>query len=188
MLSVNFHPFPELYTERLVLRRVTKADVSDFFRLRSDNRVMQYIGRPVTRNIDDAMQLVNVIDDLLEKSNGITWAISSKGEKTLIGTIGLWRIIKEHYRAEIGYLLDPLHQGKGLMQEAMETVLEFGFKKMQLHSIEANVSPDNNASIRLLERNNFIREAHFRENYFFNEKFLDSYIYSLITPYTTPVK
>jgi ribosomal-protein-alanine N-acetyltransferase len=182
MLTIHFDPFPELYTGRLVLRKVTKADADDLFRLRSDRNVMQYIGRPITLNVDDAMQIINVIEDLLVNNNGITWAISLKDKKELIGTIGLWKIIKEHYRAEIGYLLDPLLQGKGFMKEAIGAVIEYGFQNMQLHSIEANVSPGNAASIKLLEKNHFIREAHFRENYYFDGKFLDSYIYSLITP------
>ena len=66
------------------------------------------------------------------------------------------------------------------MQEAFNKVLEFGFNSMNLHSIEANVNPENKASIKLLERNNFIREAYFRENYFFDGKFLDTAIYSLL--------
>ncbi|HVM90165.1 MAG TPA: GNAT family protein [Puia sp.] len=188
MLSVNFDPFPELYTARLVLRRVRKSDVADLFRLRSDKRVMQYIGRPITLHLDDVIQLIDVIDDLLAKNNGITWAISLKEKDQLLGTIGLWRIVREHYRAEIGYLLDPLLQGKGIMQEAMEAVLDYGFKNIMLHSVEAHVNPGNEASIKLLERNHFIREAHFKENYFFNGKFLDSYIYSLITPYQSITK
>jgi ribosomal-protein-alanine N-acetyltransferase len=53
---------------------------------------------------------------------------------------------------------------------------------MKLHSIEANVNPNNLSSIKLLERNNFIREGYFKENYFFNGKFSDSAIYSLISP------
>ncbi len=69
------------------------------------------------------------------------------------------------------------------MQEAILTILDYGFKIMKLHSVEANVNPNNAASIKLLERNNFIREAYHKENYYYNGKFLDSAIYSLLTPY-----
>jgi [ribosomal protein S5]-alanine N-acetyltransferase len=89
---------------------------------------------------------------------------------------------KEHYRAEIGYALHPEHQGIGLMQEALNAVLDYGFTVMNLHSVEANVNPNNAASINLLQRNGFMREGMFRENYFYNGKFLDSAIYSLLTP------
>ena len=88
----------------------------------------------------------------------------------MIGTIGYWRIVKEHYRAEIGYLIATEQQGKGLMQEAISATLQYGFSEMKLHSVEANVNPNNPASIKLLERNHFIREAYFKENYFSNGK------------------
>jgi len=64
----------------------------------------------------------------------------------------------------------------------MTIVLDYGFRALQFHSIEANVNPDNAASIKLLERNNFVREAYHKENYYFNGKFLDSAIYSPVTP------
>ncbi len=66
------------------------------------------------------------------------------------------------------------------MQEAICIVLEYGFKTMNIHSVEANVNPDNKASITLLERNNFKREGYFKENYYFNGQFLVSAIYSLL--------
>jgi ribosomal-protein-alanine N-acetyltransferase len=183
MLSVNLHPFPTIQTERLLLRKISKTDAVNLLRLRSDKNVMQYIGRPIAVTIDDALEIINIVNDQLIKNNGITWAITLRGTRDLIGTIGLWRIIKEHHRAEIGYLLDPKLHGKGLITEAMKPVLEYGFGNMKLHSVEAHVNPNNKASLRLLEKNNFIREAHFKENFYFNGKFLDSYIYSLITPF-----
>ena len=66
------------------------------------------------------------------------------------------------------------------MQEAMEAVLLYGFQKMKLDSVEANVNPFNAASIKLLEKNGFVREGYFRGNYYYNGKFLDSAIYALL--------
>jgi len=96
------------------------------------------------------------------------------------GTIGYHTITKAHYRAEIGYMLHPSHHRKGYAHEGIKAVLEYGFQKMNLHSVEANVNPNNQASISLLEKNNFVKEAHFKENYFYNGQFLDSAIYSLL--------
>jgi len=73
-------------------------------------------------------------------------------------------------------------QRKGIMQEALIKILDHGFNIMRLHSVEANVNPNNLASIKFLEKNDFIREAYFKENYYFNGRFLDSAIYSLINP------
>lgn len=117
----------------------------------------------------------------MKNNESIIWAITQKGDTKLIGTICFWNIIKEHYRAEIGYSLLYDFQGKGIMQEAMSAIIKYGFEKMNLHSIEANVNPANESSIKLLERNDFIKEAYFKENYFYDGKFLDTAIYSLLT-------
>jgi|KBSSwiStaDraftv2_1062776.scaffolds.fasta_scaffold78908_4 ribosomal-protein-alanine N-acetyltransferase len=181
MLTVNFAPFPELSTERLVLRQVNESDAEKIFSLRSDERVMQFIDRPVAVTIADALQYIERINNSLNAAEGITWAITLKEDPSLIGTIGFWRIEKEHYRAEIGYLLNHSFHRKGIMQEAMIVVLAYGFKIIKLHSIMANVNPANLASIKLLERNNFTREGYFKESFFFNGRFLDTAIYSLVT-------
>jgi [ribosomal protein S5]-alanine N-acetyltransferase len=89
---------------------------------------------------------------------------------------------KEHYRAEIGYLLHGSLHGKGVMTEAMRAVLDFGFNTMQLHSVEAVVDPENAASIGLLQKAGFVREGYYRESFFFEGKFLDTAVYSLLTP------
>jgi len=143
---------------------------------------MEYIHRPIAKNIDDALQLIQIIIDAETNNNGITWAIIFKEGAQLIGTIGFWQLKKEHYRAEIGYLLSPDFQRKGIMQEALSAVINYGFAEMKLHSIEANVDPRNASSISLLDRNQFVKEGYFKENYFFDGKFSDTVIYSLLTP------
>jgi len=182
VLSINFNPFPLIETGRLTLRQVQQSDVNGIFFLRSDKKVLKYLDREPAATIEEAALWIQKINDLEKNNNAVTWAITLKPDLTLIGTICFWNITKEHYRAEIGYALNPDHQSKGIMQEAMTAVLDYGFKIMKLHSIEANVNPNNLSSIKLLERNNFIREGYFKENYFFNGKFSDSAIYSLISP------
>jgi ribosomal-protein-alanine N-acetyltransferase len=127
MLEVNFDPFPVLKTNSLLLRKIDHNDVPALFSMRSDKETMRYIDRPIAETFADAEQLIERIDLSLANNDGITWGISLKENNELIGTIGYWRMIKEHYRAEIGYLLHPAQQGRGLMQEAITAVINFGF-------------------------------------------------------------
>ena len=180
MLTPNFSPYPTLETERLLLRRVEMSDAKDLLILRSDERMMKYIDRPRQKEIEDAEKLIQVFEDLLGKNEGINWGITLKGNSQLLGTICFWKLQLENDRTEIGYMLHADFHRQGIMQEAMTLVLKYGFEVLKLHSIEANVNPENIASIKLLEKNNFVREAYFRENYFYNGKFLDSAIYSLV--------
>ncbi len=181
MLQPNFAPFPEINTERLLLRRITNDDAAELFFLRSSPDTMKYIDKERAASIDDAVTFINVIKDLLEKNDGITWAIALKENPAkLIGTIGHWRIIKQHYRAEVGYMLHPDYWRKGIMKEALLAVIDFGFNQMQLHSIEAHINPANKGSAAILESTGFVREAYFKEDFFFRGKFGDSAIYSLL--------
>jgi ribosomal-protein-alanine N-acetyltransferase len=182
MLSLNFTPFPVLETERLLLRQITLTDAPQIFFLRSDTEVMQYIDLTPAATTQDAIDLIQKIETALQNNDGITWGITLKGNNELIGTIGFWNITKEHYRAEIGYLLHPAQQRKGIMKEAIKKVLVYGFSTMKLHSVEANTNVNNKASQKLLESVGFLQEAYFRENYFYNGKFLDSMIYCLLAP------
>jgi ribosomal-protein-alanine N-acetyltransferase len=141
---------------------------------------MEFLDRPLAKSMEEAVVFIQKISDGVLRNESITWAITQKGDDTLIGTIGYWTVTKEHYRAEIGYLLSPVFQGQGIMHEALMQVIDYGFNQMKIHSIEANVNPANAPSIKLLEKNGFIREAYHRENYYFNGKFLDSAIYSLL--------
>lgn len=162
---------------------MTLEDADEIFFLRSDKKMLEFLDRDPAKSVDDAIQWIRMIDEGIDNDQYIAWAIAMKDEPKLIGTITFWNIQREHYRAEIGYALHTSYQGRGLMQEAITVTLEYGFKILQLHSVEANVNPGNTASIKLLERNNFVREAYYRENYYYNGKFLDSAIYSLLTPF-----
>ncbi|MBL0356759.1 MAG: GNAT family N-acetyltransferase [Chitinophagaceae bacterium] len=182
MLQLNFTPFPILSTERLVLRAVEQTDANEIFFLRSDQRVLQYLDKAPATSDEEAKDFINLIQQDQLNNNSILWGITLKNKPLIIGTIGYWRMQKEHYRAEIGYVLHPDLQGKGVMNEAMQAVLKYGFETMNLHSVEANVNPANIASVKLLKKNNFIKEAYFKENYYYNGKFFDSLIYSLLAP------
>lgn len=182
MLSINLTPFPTLNTERLILRRTTMADIGEIFFLRSDPRVLQYIKRHPCQSEEEAAAFIRLLDGNIENNEGVPWAISLKDSTKLIGSIGIWRFTKEHYRAEIGYVMDPEYQGQGLMQEALRAAVDYGFDTLGLHSIEANTDPENIASQRVLERTGFVREGHLRENHFFEGRFFDTVIYSMLSP------
>ncbi len=183
MLSFNFAPFPELITERLLLRKLTLDDAPAVMKQRSNEETMKYINRPLTKTIEDAENWIRLILDTLEKNDGITWAISLKDEpQTLRGSIGFWRIIKENYRAEIGYMLDPALHGKGIMYEAIQPILQYGFNVMHLHSVEGHIDPLNIASGKLMEKAHFVKEAHFKDHCFYNGRFADTAVYSLLAP------
>lgn len=180
MLAVNFHPFHNLETERLLLRRVNNNDCKEILSLRSNPETMKYIPRPLLKNEEDALDHILMIETKIQNNEGINWAITLKGNPKLIGVIGHYRIQLENYRAEIGYMILPEFNGLGIVTEAVKEVVKYGFEIMKLHSIEAVIDPDNVASACVLKKNGFVKEAHLKENEFHDGRFYDSVIYSLL--------
>ncbi len=180
MLTLNFTPFPTITTERLILRQLTMDDINDLFWLRSNELVGKYIPRPPYKSVDEASAFIPKIDTNIANNESILWGITLKNENKIIGTICLWNIHKEHYRGEVGYELHPDFWNRGIMQESLVAIINYGFQDMKLHSIEAVINPDNAATIKLLERNHFVKEAHFKENFFHKNSFQDTVIYSLL--------
>lgn len=180
MLAPNFTPFPTLTTDRLVLRKITLEDAPELFFMRTNDRVMKYIERPRPTDISDTIAFINKITEQEKNNDLITWGITLKNESKLIGTVCYLNIKKENYRSELGYALHPDFHNKGIMNEVLVAVIDYGFNVMKLHSIEANINPANLASQKLLEKHKFVREAYFKENFFWQGKFLDSAIYSLL--------
>lgn len=178
MPYVNFTPFPELETERLLLRRLTKEDVNEIFLLRSNASTMMYIPRPLLTNQEEALEHLAMIDSKLQNNEGINWAITLKSSPKMIGIIGHYRIQPENHRCEIGYMLLPEHHGKGIISEAVHKVSDYGFNVMQMHSIEGIIDPANIASEKVLQKNGYVKEAHLIENIYYDGQFLDTVIYS----------
>jgi ribosomal-protein-alanine N-acetyltransferase len=169
-MDINFTPFPNLTTERVNLRQVNIQDDNEVFALRSDTRVNKFLDRPTPVTIDDARKFIEKINDQIAKNEVIYWAITLKDDNKLIGTIGYWNFAKEHSRAEIGYELHPDFQGKGIMQEAIVKVIDYGFETMKLKSIDADLDPNNTKSINLLQKNGFV----------YNRRLKNTVVYTLV--------
>ena len=163
-IKLNFTPFPELKTERLMFRQLTEADSQDIFFLRTDKGVNRYIERPRPENINDAIDFILKTNNGIKQNEMIDWAITLKDAQKLIGTICLWNFSEDKTRAEVGFELKPDYQGKGIMNEALENVLEFGFKTVALASIDAYTHKDNISSIILLKKNNFEQNTELIDN------------------------
>jgi len=175
-----FAIFPQLETPRLMLREITLDDAVEVFRIYSDPQVMRYWGSPPLRSIDEARRKIEDITAAFRDKDGIRWGITRKGSNRLIGSCGHWRLMKAHFRSEIGYELAPEYWDQGIMTEALGAVIRFGFEAIGLHSIEAQIDPANLASRKVLEKLGFVQEGYLRENYVVGGKFTDTAIFSLL--------
>jgi ribosomal-protein-alanine N-acetyltransferase len=158
----NYSPmvFPILDTKRLLLRQLDDDDFQEIFALRSDNDVNRYITRKKATNIEEAKGFIKKIIE----NKSLYWAICFSDSKKLAGTICLFNFSEDGTVGEIGYELNPAYQKMGIMNEAMECIINYGFTEIGLTTIVANTHKDNNSSARLLKKNNFRIDEDRKDN------------------------
>jgi ribosomal-protein-alanine N-acetyltransferase len=172
--------FPELSTERLILRKMTEKDAKALFQIWSDDEVTKYMNMNSFMNIDQTLYMVDFLNNLFKKKEGIRWGIFRKNDDTLIGTCGFNTWIKRSSRGEIGYELGQKYWGNGYATEALKEVIRFGFEETLLNRVEAFVVPEASRSIKVLEKLGFKKEGTLREYGFWSNRYWDEYIYSLL--------
>jgi len=111
---------------------------------------------------------------------GIRWGIAPKNQTEIIGTLGYNKIYTNH-KGRIGYDLQYKHWGKGIMTEVLEAIIHYGFDKLKLNRIEAEVMQGNIGSEKLLTKLQFQKEGILKEWMHLNDNFYDITIFSLDT-------
>ena len=181
MLTLQFTPFPNLATKRLLLRQLKIEDDKAILAIRSNADVNKYLDRRPATSIEEARNFIKNINSSIANNESVYWAITLKDDATLIGTICYWNISRENDTAEIGYELHPDFHGRGIMQEAITAVLNYAFAEMKVERIEAFTHVKNGKSSSLLQKNNFKRDFKLEEHLRKTEPFDDLVIYVLQT-------
>lgn len=108
------------------------------------------------------------------------WGIEIKAEGRLIGTCGYCKWDKQHRHAEIGYDLWTEYWGQGLMPEALQALIRYGFEEMNLNRVEATTHTENQRSQRVLTKLGFQKEGLLREYYCRDGIYNDQVQFSLL--------
>lgn len=175
-----FKDLPALETERLILRQLTFRDVNDVFEYASMPEVAEHVTWNYHRNIGDSMGFIKSILHQYEMGLPSPWGIVYKSRNKLIGTGGFHNLHQEYRKAEVGYALSANFWNMGLMTEALNEMLRFGFDFMQLNRIEALCKVKNTASEKVMQKCNMKFEGILREHMFVKEEFQDLKIYSIL--------
>ena len=171
--------FPELKTDRLILRKITQKDKQKIFEGLSDDRVIEYYSVSY-HNLDDVNIQMDWFDDLLKNETGIWWGVTFMGRNELIGACGFNNWIKEHKKVEIGAWLLPEYWGKGIMGEAINRITDYAFNKLKIHRIEGIVESNNLKCKSLLEKLNFEHEGTLLDSEIKNGNYISLDYYSII--------
>ena len=167
-----------LDTERLRLAVLRKSEAPraceyfirnrDFHRQFSQTHADDYFTVPVQKKY-----LAYDCDSFLEGSLVPLW-ITEKGSDKLIGRVSYFNFAYGGMMScAVGYHLDKEYEGKGIMSEALKSSLAFVFDEYKMHRVEAFILPENERSIKLVERVGFSYEGHRKSYMHINGKYRD---------------
>ncbi|WP_373710037.1 GNAT family N-acetyltransferase [Kaistella sp.] len=144
-----YQNFPELISDTLILRQIVKDDIESLV------EISFYNALPAL-TVEDAAEMQERTNLDYQNGSSIHWGIADKKSNKIIGTVGYYRGF-ENRTGELGCVLKPEFQRKGLMTEAMKLAIEFGINEMKLRKIGAITSRENKPAIQLLERLSFVK-------------------------------
>jgi ribosomal-protein-alanine N-acetyltransferase len=159
-----FSRIPTLETPRLILRGMRVSDAADMFAYAKDPAVTEFLTWYPHANAEETRQYLTYVGQRYRTGDFYDWAVVDQESGHMIGTCGFTSFNCPSDSAEVGYVLNPAYQGRGLATEAVRRVIRFGFEELELHRIEAHFMEGNDASRRLMERVGMTFEGFARES------------------------
>lgn len=177
-------PSYPISTERMLLRPYVREDVPHVLDLFGREDVARYVPfGPL--DADGARELVErrIHQGAIEaEGQGLVLAavLRDAADAAPVGEFMLRLTSEQSRQGELGWVVHPDHQGRGLATEGASRMLQIGFEDLGLHRIAAECDPRNPASVRVMERLGMRREAHLIENEFLKGEWIGTLIYAIL--------
>jgi [ribosomal protein S5]-alanine N-acetyltransferase len=169
-----------LTTPRLTLRPLCPADAATVFALHADPVGMRYWATPPWDDPVQADTLIAQDQAGLAAGDFIRLGLERRHDGRLVGLCSLFAFQLGSRRAETGYMLARDCWGGGLMHEALQALLDYGFGVLDLNRVEADIDTRNSASERTLRRLGFQQEGTLRERWIVAGEVSDTGLYGLL--------
>ena len=175
-----FGRLPTMLTRRLILRPVRMSDAQDLYEYSRDPEVARHVLWDAHRSIHQTRAYIRYLLRQYRNCAPGTFVIALRETGKVIGTIGFMWIQEENASAEVGYSLGRAYWNQGIMTEALELVLDFGFRRLKLNRIEAQHEVDNPASGAVMRKAGMVREGTLRQRLCNKGKFVDVELYAAL--------
>jgi RimJ/RimL family protein N-acetyltransferase len=170
-----------LETERLVLRAFEESDLDALYKAQSDVEVARWLYNE-PRTLEQTRDLLGrkIAGELLAEDDWLGAAVIERETGHFVGDMSLHWVSEQHKTGEIGFILDPDHQGRGYATEAAGALLGFAFDGMGFHRVIGRTEARNVASARVLEKLGMRLEAHLVENEWVKGEWSSELVYAML--------
>ena len=175
-----FQHTPVIRTQRLHLRKLTMKDAGDIFEYSKDPLVAEHVLWDAHRSVSESKGYIRYMMRKYRYGEPSSWGIVWDAEEKVIGTIGFMWIQPENAAAEVGYSLARRFWNRGLMTEALQALIRYGFEEMHLNRIEAIHETDNPASGAVMRKCGMLHEGTMRSKIINKGRFVDVELYAIL--------
>ncbi len=178
---MNKTQLPQIITERLILNQPNLNDLEKISSILNTSELYSKntINIPFPYTIENAKFWVDLADNGLKNQNQYIFAIRLKENNELIGGIDLG-INKQFNKAELGYWLDEKYWNKGFTTEAVKSIIQFGFKDLDLKRIFATHFDTNPSSGKVMEKAGMKKEGILKCHTYKAGVYQDHFLYAII--------
>ena len=171
-----------LTSNRLLLRPYVLEDAQWMFdNWASRPTHVTYVTWNAHENVEFTKKLLQEWVASYEQPDFLHWVVTFKDQpNTVIGDISVVDISQAVQACELGYILSQDYWGRGLMTEALQTVMDFLFQKVDCNRITAHFATDNPASGRVMEKAGMKYEGTFRQAVNLKGKLVDVCQYAIL--------
>ena len=179
-MDFPFNYMPDLETPRLRLRRLTMRDAQDIYDYSQDPLVAKYVLWDAMVSLSEAKNYIRYMLRKYRLGEPASWGIEWKATGQVIGTIGFMWIQRDNAAAEAGYSLNRRFWNQGIMTEALQALIDYGFRSMNLNRIEAQHETENPSSGAVMRKCGMLKEGTLRQRMMNKGKFVDVDLYAIL--------
>jgi ribosomal-protein-alanine N-acetyltransferase len=181
-MDINVEVVEQIHKNLTHLRKISPDDVEFLYNNLKDKSITQFLSLAPIKSLKRSEKMIQRYIHYWENYAQFNYVIEvEKGDKKVrVGSISLWNISWINKRAEIGLWITPEYWGVEIGRKAIQLIKIVAFIHLKLNRLQAHVRVNNQRSINLFEKCQFIREGRLSEYLNDSGKFIDSYVYSYL--------
>lgn len=147
-------------TQHLLLRKFKTSDAKDMFKNWAGNTAdTEFVTWDKHQSVSDSKSILEKWDKRKDRSKTYRWCVEDKSSGEAVGEIVVTEVHKDTQAADLTFCMGQAYKDQGLAKEALENIVHFLFKEVQMNRLSFDQNSRNEADRQLALALNFEYEG-----------------------------
>ncbi len=170
---------PDLPGERLTLRELRPSDAESLYAELTSPEVRRFMWAPPP-NAGAFAQFIDWAHTERATGKYVCYGIVPRGETDAAGVFELRQLQPGFFRGELGFVMASRLWGRGVFPEGARLILDFAFRTIKVHRIEARAAVDNARGNAALQKLGAQREGRLRGAFWREDHYIDQFLWAIL--------